>query len=61
MSTAKQTRQQQHTFYEQQKTDDLTEQERKALSLAWSRSASQKQSSVRHDSDVAHCAVLGYN
>ena len=53
--------QQQRFFFQQQKTIDLTQQERKALSLVWAEEDTELTKSNRQDTDTAHCAVLGYN
>lgn len=61
MSTVKQSHNpEQHFFFAQQRTVDLTQQERQALSSVWLRD-SDNQSINRRDTDTAHCAVLGYN
>lgn len=61
MSAVKQSHvQQQRFFFQQQKTVDLTVQERKALSLVWTEAESDK-SIPKREADMAHCAVLGYN
>jgi len=62
MSAVKQSHvQQQRFFFQQQKTVDLTQQERKALSLVWAEEDTELTKSNRQDTDTAHCAVLGYN
>lgn len=61
MSAAKQSHQQQHYFYPQQKTVDLTAQERQALSLVWADERRSQTGVMAERRDVAHCAVLGYN
>ena len=62
MSAVKQSHiQQQRFFFQQQKTVDLTQQERKALSLVWTDEDTEAPKSVRRDADTAHCAELGYN
>lgn len=63
MSAVKQSHvQQQRFFFQQQKTVDLTQQERQALSLVWTDSSDATQSGAnRRDNDTSHCAVLGYN
>ena len=62
MSAVKQSHQQQHYFYPQQKTVDLTQQERQALSLVWTDNSDIAEvKTSRRDADTAHCAVLGYN
>lgn len=61
MSAVKQSHiQQQRFFFQQQKTVDLTQQERAALSLVWTEHAEAPKAAQR-DADTAHCAVLGYN
>ena len=61
MSAVKQSHQQQHYVYPQQKTVDLTVQERRALSLVWEDERRSQTAVVAERRDVAHCAVLGYN
>lgn len=62
MSAVKQSHvQQQRFFFQQQKTVDLSQQERQALSLVWAESSDNRQSLTNRDADTAHCAVLGYN
>ncbi|GAB2933367.1 hypothetical protein [Rheinheimera gaetbuli] len=62
MSAVKQSHvQQQRFFFQQQKTADLSQQERQALSFVWAESSANRQSSTNRDADTAHCAVLGYN
>ena len=62
MSAVKQSHvQQQRFFFQQQKTVDLSQQERQALSLVWTESSANRQSLTSRDADIAHCAVLGYN
>ncbi|MCS4307741.1 hypothetical protein M2404_002081 [Rheinheimera pacifica] len=63
MSAVKQSHEQEPRFYfNQQKTVDLTQQERQALSLVWTdNSDTAEVKSNRRDTDTAHCAVLGYN
>ena len=62
MSAVKQPQiQQQHFFYPQQKTVDLTKQERQALSLVWTEMAASSTPLSRQEHEVAHCAELGYN
>lgn len=51
---------QQQFFYPQRQTVDLTQQERKALSLVWNHNITDNKPSGR-EVDTAHCAVLGYN
>lgn len=51
---------QQQFFYPQRQTVDLTQQERKALSLVW-RDKRADSNTAQKDADTAHCAVLGYN
>lgn len=46
--------------YYQPKTVDLTVQERKALSLVWSETATVMTPRVT-EPETEHCAVLGYN
>lgn len=61
MSAVKQSHvQQQRFFFQQQKTVDLTVQERKALSLVWT-DPERSESKPQSETDTAHCAVLGYN
>ena len=61
MSTVKQRQNApQHFFFAQQRTVDLTQQERQALSNVWLRE-SDSPGINRRDADTAHCAVLGYN
>jgi hypothetical protein len=43
------------------RNDDLTQQERIALSLIWNDEESEPVKAKRHDSMVEHCAELGYN
>ena len=63
MSVSKQSEvPQQQFFYQQTQTVDLTQQERKALSLVWNdNSSSDAEGSPQRELDTAHCAVLGYN
>lgn len=61
MSAVKQSHQQQHDVYPQQKTVDLTAQERKALNMVWAEDHHSPKNVVAERRDVAHCAVLGYN
>ncbi|HEY0921420.1 hypothetical protein [Rheinheimera pacifica] len=63
MSAVKQSHEQEPRFYfNQQKTVDLTQQERQALSLVWTDSSDTTEvKTSRRDADTAHCAVLGYN
>lgn len=62
MSAVKQSHvQQQRFFFQQQKTVDLTQQERKALSLVWTDDDAQAAKSAHREADTAHCAELGYN
>ncbi len=61
MSAIKQNRITEQPYYGQQQTVDLTQQERKALSLVWHDDRVDEQKPARLDSDTAHCAVLGYN
>ncbi len=62
MSAVKQRHVQQPRFvFQQQKTVDLSQQERQALSLVWAESCVKMQKSAARDADTAHCAVLGYN
>lgn len=62
MSAVKQSHvQQQRFFFQQQKTVDLTQQERTALSLVWAEQDAEPSTSARQDTETAHCAVLGYN
>lgn len=63
MSAVKQSHiQQQRFFFQQQKTVDLSQQERKALSLVWTDDDEvEATKSVHQEIDTAHCAVLGYN
>ncbi|HEX5792168.1 MAG TPA: hypothetical protein VFY01_02755 [Rheinheimera sp.] len=63
MSAVKQSHiQQQRFFFQQQKTVDLSQQERKALSLVWTDDDEvEAVTSARQEIDTAHCAVLGYN
>jgi hypothetical protein len=62
MSAVKQSKvQQSRFFFQQQKTVDLSQQERKALSLAWCDQTTSTEKSANRDNDTAHCAVLGYN
>lgn len=61
MSAVKQSHvQQQRFFFQQQKTIDVTEQQRNELRLAWIEE-NDEQKSARQEADTAHCAVLGYN
>lgn len=61
MSAVKQHHSQQQPFYfAQQKTVDLSQQERQALSLVWTDDITDK-AQPRREADTAHCAVLGYN
>lgn len=52
---------QQQYFYPQQHTVDLTQQERKALSLVWHDDKTASEKPQQRDVDTSHCAVLGYN
>ncbi|WP_372626526.1 hypothetical protein [Arsukibacterium sp.] len=53
---------QQPFFYPQRKTVDLTQQERKALSLVWDpNNIDTRTAGQRDDNETSHCAVLGYN
>lgn len=52
---------QQQFFYQQNQTVDLTQQERRALSLVWSDDSADANKAGQRDADTAHCAVLGYN
>ena len=62
MSVSKQSEvPQQQFFYQQNQTVDLTQQERKALSLVWNDSSADNSLSPQREPDTAHCAVLGYN
>lgn len=61
MSAVKQSQSQQRFFFQQQKTVNLSQQERQALSLGWTDDEAATPKSVRQDADTAHCAVLGYN
>ncbi|MDX1536363.1 hypothetical protein [Arsukibacterium sp.] len=62
MSVSKQSEvPQQQFFYQQNQTVDLTQQERKALSLVWNDNSSNATASSQRELDTAHCAVLGYN
>ena len=63
MSVSKQSEvPQQPFFYPQRQTVDLTQQERKALSLVWNPNiADASMAGQREDIDTSHCAVLGYN
>lgn len=61
MSAIKQNRVPEQPFYYQQQTVDLTQQERKALSLVWRDDTDDEQKPARVEVDTAHCAVLGYN
>lgn len=44
-----------------QRNDDLTQQERSALSLIWRDDDSESVTVKRYDPTVDHCAELGYN
>lgn len=48
-------------FFPQQYTVDLTQQERKALSLVWNDDTANEQKAGPAEVETAHCAVLGYN
>lgn len=62
MSAVKQSYvQQQRFFFQQQKTVDLTQQERQALSLVWTDNSDAETKASCRDSDTSYCAVLGYN
>lgn len=63
MSAVKQNHDESPRFYfSQQKTVDLTQQERQALSLVWAENSDTAEVKTRRtDADTAHCAVLGYN
>jgi len=62
MSVSKQSEvPQQQFFYQQNQTVDLTQQERKALSLVWNDNSSDAKVAAQQELDTAHCAVLGYN
>lgn len=62
MSAIKQSHvQQQRFFFQQQKTVDLTQQERQELSLVWTDNSDAETQASRRDSDTSYCAVLGYN
>lgn len=61
MSAIKQNNETQHFFFQQQKTVDLTQQERNALSLVWSDNEADNKPAARYEVDTAHCAILGYN
>ncbi|MAD74106.1 MAG: hypothetical protein CML20_04785 [Rheinheimera sp.] len=53
---------QQPFFYPQRQIVDLTQQERKALSLVWNPNSNDaRAASQREDNETSHCAVLGYN
>ncbi|GGW48994.1 hypothetical protein [Alishewanella tabrizica] len=39
----------------------LSQQERRALSLVWSENEDESLPRRAHDSEIEHCAVLGYN
>lgn len=52
---------QQQFFYQQNQTVDLTQQERRALSLVWKNDRNDATKAGPQDADTAHCAVLGYN
>lgn len=43
------------------RNEDLTQQERTALSLIWSDNESEPVKTKRYDSTTDHCAELGYN
>lgn len=53
--------QQQRFFYPQQKTVDLTQQERHALSLVWRDEEDTNPVDSQQDGEMDHCAELGYN
>ena len=62
MSAVKQSHsQQQRFFFQQQKTVDLSQQERKALSLVWADKTVPTSQAAKREAETAHCAVLGYN
>jgi hypothetical protein len=62
MSAVKQSHiQQQRFFFQQQKTIDLTEQERQALSCVWAEQDADEPLLSRQEVETAHCAELGYN
>lgn len=48
-------------FSASNRNDDLTQQERRALSLIWSDDEYETVKAKRYDPTVDHCAVLGYN
>ena len=61
MSAVKQSQSKQRFFFQQQKTVNLSQQERQALSLVWTDDDAVTAKAARQDADTAHCAVLGYN
>lgn len=48
-------------FSANDRTSDLTQQERRALSLVWLDEESEMMKTSRKDPVTEHCAVLGYN
>jgi hypothetical protein len=65
MSAVKKTRETERQFYYQQKTVDLSVQERQALSLVWLDNSDAEEKAQMSDAETpaetSHCAVLGYN
>ena len=61
MSAIKQQQSAQLKCNRSQRNDDLTQQERNALSLIWRDEESEPVTTKRYDSTTDHCAELGYN
>lgn len=61
MSAIKQQQSAQLKYNRSQRNDDLTQQERSALSLIWRDEESGPVTTKRYDSTTDHCAELGYN
>ncbi|MCA1928420.1 hypothetical protein [Rheinheimera sp.] len=61
MSAIKQQQSAQSKYNLSNRNDNLTQQERRALSLIWRDDESEPLASKRYDSTTDHCAELGYN
>jgi len=62
MSAIKQQQSEQNFGYSARNSkEDLTQQERRALSLIWREDDSESLKAKRFDPAVEHCAELGYN
>lgn len=61
MSAIKQQQSAQFQYNASNRNEELTQQERRALSLVWRDDESESVQTKRYDSTTDHCAVLGYN